>query len=324
MSKRVISESQLHDIIKESIYEAMQDEGIGHWLGNAYQTVKNKWNNFKGDFRAGQNKARYDNRDYDSYSEYGDGDEFRNFGGNQYGAHRWNLTNDRAANARQWTSERNPWYTNQSDNAAPDNQTGNGGNTPPAGQTTPPADQTGSGGNTPPPTPLINRNTPPAGQTGNGGNTPPAGQTTPPAGQTGNGGNTPPAGQTGNTTNQGNFEVQNGWGNFLKKQGITPANKTPNGKMYQNNRGQSTNVDRLSLKKNAENKMTQLGMYNAGTPQYPNWRSKGGKMTSQQKAAKQEWMRYANNVGIRENKIQKIVSESIKKVLNEQNGRRHK
>lgn len=300
MSKRVISESQLHDIIKESIYEAMQDEGIGHWLGNAYQTVRNKWNNFKRDINAGRNQARYNNRDYDEYETYGpDGDNFRNFGGNEYGAHRWNVINQRAQNARQWPTERDPWYTTQNNNnVAPDNQTGNGGSTPPAGQT-------GNGGNTPP-----------AGQTGNGGNTPPAGQT----GNTVN-----PTGQTGNATNQGNFEVQNGWGNLLRRQGITPtANKTPNGKMYQNNRGQSTNVDRLSLKKNAENKMSQLGMYNAGTPQHPNWRSKGGKMTPQQKAAKQEWMRYANNVGIRENKIQKIVSESIRKVLNEQNRRRHK
>ena len=102
MAKMTISESRLHELIQESIYEVLQeaqyDEGLGHWLGNAFPTMKNKWNNFKGDFNAGRNKARYDNRDYDSYSHYGDeGNEFRNFGGQEYGAHRYNTTVDRNA-----------------------------------------------------------------------------------------------------------------------------------------------------------------------------------------------------------------------------------
>lgn len=69
MAKMTISESRLHELIQESIYEVLQeaqyDEGLGHWLGNAFQTMKNKWNNFKGDFNAGRNKARWDNRNYD-------------------------------------------------------------------------------------------------------------------------------------------------------------------------------------------------------------------------------------------------------------------
>lgn len=107
MAKMTISESRLHELIQESIYEVLQeaqyDEGLGHWLGNAFQTMKNKWNNFKGDFNAGRNKARYDNRNYDSYSHYGDeANNFRNFGGQEYGAHRYNTTVERNARAKQY------------------------------------------------------------------------------------------------------------------------------------------------------------------------------------------------------------------------------
>ena len=45
MAKMIISENRLHELIQESIYEVLQeaqyDEGLGHWLGNAYQTMKN-------------------------------------------------------------------------------------------------------------------------------------------------------------------------------------------------------------------------------------------------------------------------------------------
>ena len=131
MAKMTISESRLHELIQESIYEVLQeaqyDEGIGHFLGNLWQSAKNKWNNFKGDFNAGRNKARYDNRDYDSYSHYGDeGNEFRNFGGQEYGAHRYNTTVDRNAGARQWTRQR------YGDEGMPyPNQGGGRTNTPP-------------------------------------------------------------------------------------------------------------------------------------------------------------------------------------------------
>ena len=107
MAKMIISENRLHELIQESIYEVLQesqyDEGLGHWLGNAYQTMRNKWNNFKGDFNAGRNKARWDNRDYDAFSYYGDdADNFRNYGGYEYGADRYNKTVERNARAKQY------------------------------------------------------------------------------------------------------------------------------------------------------------------------------------------------------------------------------
>ena len=103
----IISENRLHELIQESIYEVLQeaqyDEGLGHWLGNAYQTMKNKWNNFKGDFNAGRNKARWDNRNYDSYSRYGsEANNFRNYGGQEYAADRYNKTVERNARAAQY------------------------------------------------------------------------------------------------------------------------------------------------------------------------------------------------------------------------------
>ena len=107
MAKMTISENRLQELIQESICEVLQesqyDEGLGHWLGNAYQTMRNKWNNFKGDFNAGRNKARWDNRDYDAFSYYGDdADNFRNYGGYEYGADRYNKTVERNARAKQY------------------------------------------------------------------------------------------------------------------------------------------------------------------------------------------------------------------------------
>ena len=107
MAKMIISENRLHELIQESIYEVLQeaqyDEGLGHWLGNAYQTMRNKWNNFKGDFNAGRNEARWDNRDYDPYSRYsGEANNFRNYGGQEYAADRYNRTVERNARAAQY------------------------------------------------------------------------------------------------------------------------------------------------------------------------------------------------------------------------------
>jgi hypothetical protein len=109
--KNLISEERLQQIIQESIYEVLAegqyDEGFGHWLGKTFQGLRNKWNNFKGDFKAGQHKARWDNRDYDSFSEFGDeADDIRNFGGREYGAYRYNLAADRRANAKQYTTDK--------------------------------------------------------------------------------------------------------------------------------------------------------------------------------------------------------------------------
>lgn len=168
MAKMTISESRLHELIQESIYEVLQeaqyDEGIGHFLGNLWQSAKNKWNNFKGDFNAGRNKARYDNRDYDSFSHYGDeANDFRNFGGQEYAAHRYNTTVDRNAGARQWTRQR------YGDEGMPyPNQGGGSTTTPPQspqGQTTPSSTQVqghpdlGGGQQTPQSTPATPQTT---------------------------------------------------------------------------------------------------------------------------------------------------------------------
>jgi hypothetical protein len=107
MAKMTISESRLHELIQESIYEVLQeaqyDEGIGHFLGNLWQSAKNKWNNFKGDFEAGKHNAWYNNRDYDSFGYYGDkADDIRNFGGPEYSAHRYNTTVDRNSGAKHY------------------------------------------------------------------------------------------------------------------------------------------------------------------------------------------------------------------------------
>lgn len=131
MAKMTISESRLHELIQESIYEVLQetqyDEGIGHFLGNLWQSAKNKWNNFKGDFNAGRNKARWDNRDYDSFSYYGDeADNFRNYGGQEYAADRYNKTVERNARATQYGRQK------YGDEGMPyPNQGGGRTNTPP-------------------------------------------------------------------------------------------------------------------------------------------------------------------------------------------------
>ena len=111
MAKQIISESKLTDIINESIYEVLQeaqyDEGLGHWLGQTFQGLRNKWNNFKGDFKAGKQKAMYDNLDYDPFAHYGDeGNNYRNLDGHSYAAERYNRTVRRNANAPRYERER--------------------------------------------------------------------------------------------------------------------------------------------------------------------------------------------------------------------------
>lgn len=118
MSRVKINESSLKAIINESIYEVLNEgefnEGIGHWLGSMYQGARNKWNNFKNDFKAGQNYQRYKNMDYDSYEKYGDeGNNFRNLNGDRYGAYRYNKTVERNNNATPYGSERHRNNTQQ-------------------------------------------------------------------------------------------------------------------------------------------------------------------------------------------------------------------
>ena len=106
MSKITISEEKLNQLIYESIQESLEDEGLGNWLGNAYQWARNKWNNFKGDFNAGRNHQRYLNKDYDPYHYYDNADEFRNLGGRQYADYRYDLAAERNAAARQYGPSR--------------------------------------------------------------------------------------------------------------------------------------------------------------------------------------------------------------------------
>lgn len=119
MGRMVISENRLQELIKESIYEVLNeeqyDEGFAHWLGQTFQKGRNAWNNFKNDFKAGQNKARYDNMNRDSYSIYGDeADNFRNLNGREYATYRYNQEVDRNAKARQYRTDK--YGQNERDN----------------------------------------------------------------------------------------------------------------------------------------------------------------------------------------------------------------
>ena len=106
-----LSEEKMLSLVLEGVEEAIDelstDEGLGRFLGSATQWAKNKLNNFKADFKAGQNAQRWQNRDYDPYARYGDeGDKMRNFGGPEYGAYRYNKTVERNAAAPHYTRER--------------------------------------------------------------------------------------------------------------------------------------------------------------------------------------------------------------------------
>ena len=103
--KKNITESELKALISESIYEVLNegefDEGIGHKLGSAFQNMRNKWNNFKNDFKAGQNNAREKNKDYNPYSVYGDReDNVRRMGNGAYPQYRYDLETRRNRQAK--------------------------------------------------------------------------------------------------------------------------------------------------------------------------------------------------------------------------------
>ena len=111
MPKSQLSEEKMVSLILEGTVEALEemstDEGLGRFLGSATQWARNKLNNFKADFKAGQNAQRWYNRDYDPYAKYGnEGENMRNFNGPEYGAYRYNKTAERNANAPHYTRER--------------------------------------------------------------------------------------------------------------------------------------------------------------------------------------------------------------------------
>ena len=105
MAKMTISENRLQELIQESIYEILEegqyDESFGHWLGNKFQTARNKARNFVNDFKAGQNDARERNKDYNPYSIYGDReDAVRRMGNGAYPNYRYDLETRRNQKAR--------------------------------------------------------------------------------------------------------------------------------------------------------------------------------------------------------------------------------
>lgn len=105
MAKMIISENRLQELIQESICEVLQEaqynEGFGHWLGNKFQTARNKVRNFVNDFKAGQNDAREQNKDYNPYSIYGDReDAVRRMGNGAYPNYRYDLETRRNQKAR--------------------------------------------------------------------------------------------------------------------------------------------------------------------------------------------------------------------------------
>ena len=105
MAKMTISENRLQELIQESIYEILEegqyDESFGHWLGNKFQTARNKVRNFVNDFKAGQNDAREQNKDYNPYSIYGDReDAVRRMGNGAYPNYRYDLETRRNQKAR--------------------------------------------------------------------------------------------------------------------------------------------------------------------------------------------------------------------------------
>lgn len=91
MSKMIISENKLQELIQDSIYEVLMenntDERLGHTLGKWWGGIRNGVKNFKNDFKAGVDYKDYQNSQQDSYSYFGDeADNVRNFANNRSGA----------------------------------------------------------------------------------------------------------------------------------------------------------------------------------------------------------------------------------------------
>ena len=81
--KYKLNEQQLNNIITNStlkvLSEAMEDEGLGRFLGDMAGRIRNGINKFTGDFNAARNNRMYQQRDYDSYQNYGYDPNSRNF-----------------------------------------------------------------------------------------------------------------------------------------------------------------------------------------------------------------------------------------------------
>lgn len=130
MNKMIISESILKQIVEESIYEVLKEEqyneGFGHWLGNKYQSMRNAYNNFKNDFRAGQNDARERNKDYNPYKHYGDREnDVRRMGNGAYPSYRYDLEKSRNQQARGENDADEPITQSYNDDVKPQNKNTN-------------------------------------------------------------------------------------------------------------------------------------------------------------------------------------------------------
>lgn len=81
--KYKLNEQQLNNLITNStmrvLSEAMEDEGLGNFLGNLAGRIRNGINKFSGDFNAARNNQLYQKRNYDSYQNYGYDPNSRNF-----------------------------------------------------------------------------------------------------------------------------------------------------------------------------------------------------------------------------------------------------
>lgn len=115
MNKMTINENRFNELLNESIYEVLQeaemDERLGHALGQLYQGAKDRWNRFKNDFTAGRNATRYNHKDWDSYDQYQNADDLRNFNGNAYGNYRYANAVNRNSNATQYKNLNQAVYT---------------------------------------------------------------------------------------------------------------------------------------------------------------------------------------------------------------------
>ncbi len=110
MAKYTISEERLNAVISNCIKEALQDEGLGtkiaQGLGKARQWAQNKVDNYTNAFNAGRNQQRFANKDYDPYQGMNGANNYRNFGGDEYGQYRYNATADRNNTSKQsWNNQ---------------------------------------------------------------------------------------------------------------------------------------------------------------------------------------------------------------------------
>ena len=157
MSKITITEDKLTSLIEESVYELLQeaetDERLGHWLGNAFQSIKNRWNRFKGDINAGIKHADYRDRNMNSWDKYSDEEKQAcNFDKQAKRDYRYGLEVGRNQNAdTKWTDQFGNTTTSWKDGRNPNGTVNTG--TEPNSTTTQPETTNTVNNTTPTPNP---------------------------------------------------------------------------------------------------------------------------------------------------------------------------